>query len=429
MADRITVYCVSGGVGCTLTVKNFASYSLDTYYDAFGGYVRSTDVSQHSPAILALTDASNTLTASVPSDSRFLGWFTAPANVYAAPAVSGASSLLSSSISITKAEIEASAKVDTRSGYYICYPKFVKTVTCTYDGRGGTPSRSSDVLDVGGVFPALPTAVRGADIFDGWWTNASGGSQIKAGDAVTQTANFSLYAHWRKELICIYDPDGGSCDRYSDIVVEGGRFPELPTARLEGSETSRWYTAQTGGTEVHQGDTVTQTEDFTLYAHWNKTGTYTVTFNAGGGTSSEAQRMVNKGAAIGMLPTANWAGHTFNGWFLSPAGETAITAEYVVNDDMYLYAKWSGRPYTVTFNGNGGTPSRDTMPVTYGNQYGTLPTCYQAHKTFLGWFTAATGGTKIEPTTIFQQQSNQTLYAHWSNDDPAVKWYYLVSPT
>lgn len=237
---------------------------------------------------------------------------------------------------------------------------------------------------------------------------------------------FAIYEG--KELICTYNPNGGFCNRYFDRVRIEGIFPSLPTATWGSDTTDRWYTAITGGIEVHQGDTVTQTEDFTLYAHWNKTETCTVMFNAGEGSASESQRTVNKGAAIGTLPTATWTGHTFNGWFLSSGGGTAITAAYVVDDDIYLYAQWDGKTYTVTFNGNGGTPSQSTKSVAYGSQYGTLPTCDQTGKTFLGWFTSATGGTKIEATTIFQQQSNQILYAHWSDVDPAVKWYYLVSP-
>ena len=237
---------------------------------------------------------------------------------------------------------------------------------------------------------------------------------------------FAIYEG--KEIICTYNPNGGFCDRYFDRVRAAGVFPSLPTATWDSDTTSRWYTLPTGGTEIHRGDTVTQTEDFTLYAHWNRTETCTVTFNAGEGIASETQRTVNKGAAIGALPTATWTGHTFKGWFLSSGGGTAITSDYVVNDDLYLYAQWDSNTYTVTFNGNGGTPSQSTKSVAYGSQYGTLPYCNQTGKTFLGWFTSATGGTKVEATTIFQRQSNQTLYAHWSDVDPAVKWYYLVSP-
>lgn len=316
----------------------------------------------------------------------------------------------------------------------------------TYDSsfKGYTPQYGTWNIPSGSI-----TAIDTADyVFDGWFTiqDRSYGTVQTATTLITKNRSISLAQinsagtygisglpfvcakYIGKELICIYNPNGGFCDRYFDRVRVEGVFPALPTATWDSDTTSRWYTLPTGGTEIHEGDTVTQTEDFTLYAHWNRTETCTVTFNAGEGITSETQRIVNKGAVIGALPTATWTGHIFKGWFLSSGGGTAITAAYVVNDDLYLYAQWDSETYTVTFNGNGGTPSQSTKSVAYGSQYGTLPYCDQTGKTFLGWFTSATGGTKVEATTIFNQRSNQTLYAHWSDVDPAVKWYYLVSP-
>ena len=302
--------------------------------------------------------------------------------------------------------------------------------TVTFNANGGeTPSPSSKTVTYKSTYGTLATVSRSGYGFLGWFTDPTSGTKVNSTDTYNIIGNQTLYAHWiGNELVVTYDPNGGTSERYFDRVRIGGTFPALPTATWGSDTTSRWYTLPTGGTEIHQGDTVTQTKDFTLYAHWNRTETCTVTFNAGEGIASETQRTVNKGAVIGALPTATWTGHTFKGWFLSSGGGTAITAAYVVNDDLYLYAQWDSNTYTVTFNGNGGTPSQSTKSVAYGSQYGTLPYCNQTGKTFLGWFTSATGGTKVEATTMFNQQSNQTLYAHWSDVDPAVKWYYLVSP-
>ena len=51
--------------------------------------------------------------------------------------------------------------------------------------------------------------------------------------------------------------------------------------------------------------------------------------------------------------------------------------------------------------------------VNYGQNYGTLPTPTREGYTFLGWFTEQDGGTQITSDTIFNGNSNQTLYAHW----------------
>lgn len=69
--------------------------------------------------------------------------------------------------------------------------------------------------------------------------------------------------------------------------------------------------------------------------------------------------------------------------------------------------------YTVTFNANGGVTSTTSKTVIYGNTYGTLPTPTKSGTSFLGWFTAPTGGTKITAGTVVTTATNHTLYARW----------------
>lgn len=70
--------------------------------------------------------------------------------------------------------------------------------------------------------------------------------------------------------------------------------------------------------------------------------------------------------------------------------------------------------YTATFNANGGTtPSPQTITKAYGATLGTLPTTSRTGYTFKGWYTAASGGTKISTTTTMPA-NNVTYYAQWS---------------
>ena len=69
--------------------------------------------------------------------------------------------------------------------------------------------------------------------------------------------------------------------------------------------------------------------------------------------------------------------------------------------------------YKVTFNPNGGAVSPTSKTVTYGEPYGTLPTPQREGYGFLGWYTAASGGSKITATSTVSITANQTLYAHW----------------
>lgn len=70
--------------------------------------------------------------------------------------------------------------------------------------------------------------------------------------------------------------------------------------------------------------------------------------------------------------------------------------------------------YTVSFNTNGGSSSTKSKTVTYSGTYGTLPTPTRDGYTFDGWYTSATGGTKVTSSSKVAATSNHTLYAHWT---------------
>ena len=60
-----------------------------------------------------------------------------------------------------------------------------------------------------------------------------------------------------------------------------------------------------------------------------------------------------------------------------------------------------------------GNASYSTKYVTYGQTYGGLPTISNAQMSFLGWFTAKAGGTRITNTSIVDLTSDITLYAQY----------------
>ena len=68
--------------------------------------------------------------------------------------------------------------------------------------------------------------------------------------------------------------------------------------------------------------------------------------------------------------------------------------------------------YTVTFNGNGGSPANSTMTTT-GKKLASLPTATRSGRySFDGWYTKKNGGTKITTATVFEKDT--TVYAHWT---------------
>ena len=91
-----------------------------------------------------------------------------------------------------------------------------------------------------------------------------------------------------------------------------------------------------------------------------------------------------------------------------------------------LYAHWTPREYTVYFDPNGGSISTISKKVTYGEAYGTLPTPTRDGYTFKGWYTAASGGSRVRTSTTVTTASDHTLYAHWTLSvtefDGTIEW-------
>lgn len=140
-----------------------------------------------------------------------------------------------------------------------------------------------------------------------------------------------------------------------------------------------------------------------------------VTFNVNGGSVSQASTYVYYGQTYGTLPTPTRSHYTFNGWYTAATGGTKVTSETTVNvkGNQILYAQWTAVKYTLTLNANGGSVSPASISVSYGAEYGTLPTPTRNHYTFNGWYTAASGGTKVTNTTKMGG-GNVTIYAQWT---------------
>ena len=151
--------------------------------------------------------------------------------------------------------------------------------------------------------------------------------------------------------------------------------------------------------------------------------TYTVKFDANGGSGSMANESFTYDSAKALTANAfTKSGYAFAGWATNATAGAVVYADKasvknltaVNGGTVNLYARWTAKTYTVTFDGNGGTPSTSSKTVTYGSNYGQLATCSRTGYTLDGWYTAASGGTKVEATTTVTITANQTLYAHWT---------------
>ena len=74
------------------------------------------------------------------------------------------------------------------------------------------------------------------------------------------------------------------------------------------------------------------------------------------------------------------------------------------------------RPFTVTFDPNGGTCQITTRVFNYGEQCGALPNAYRGRFLPVGWYTQRQGGDLIRESSTFTGSSDQTWYMHWEVD-------------
>lgn len=149
-----------------------------------------------------------------------------------------------------------------------------------------------------------------------------------------------------------------------------------------------------------------------------------ITFNANGGTVSEATKTVYYGQVYGELPVPEREHYSFLGWYTEAEGGTEITAETPVTAlvNQILYAHWSRNTYKVNFNANGGSVSTTSKNVESGAKYGELPTPTRTGWTFKGWFTETSGGIQVTADTNVALSTEQTLYAIWQVNSYKATW-------
>mgnify|MGYP000830359211 FL=1 len=397
-----------------------------TYYAQWTANIRSYTATFNgngggTPSPSTITKTYGSELGTLPTCSRtgytFLGWYTAS---------SGGT------------KISSATKITGTVTYYAQWS--INSYTLTYNVNGGNAvSPASKSVQYGSAYGTLPTPTKNSNAeftyaFAGWYTAASGGTQVTA-NTTMGASNTTIYAHWtatRRSYTIGYQTTYGSLNRTSQSVAYGSKGSctlTMPSNDAQYTYTFQgWYTAANGGgTKVGSSltlETPSVTGAATYYAYVTRAANrYTFTFNANGGsTPSSSSITKNYNEAIGTLPTCSRAAdntytYAFAGWFDTSAtsGGTQLTTTTKVTSNKTWYARWTAniRSYTATFNGNGGgTPSPSTITKTYGSELGTLPTCSRTGYTFLGWYTASSGGTKISSATKIT--GTVTYYAQWS---------------
>ena len=218
-----------------------------------------------------------------------------------------------------------------------------------------------------------------------------------------------------------------SSQAYASTTLAPGSTATFKATASTGYEFVGWFDAASGGTAVSTSTTYTYKYDIsytgkTVYGRF-KAKTYTVTLNQENatttGTTSVTATYGVTMPTIATLPTRN--GYDFAGYFDAKSGGTkyynadgSSAKNWDKTSNTTLYAQWTAKEITINWNANGGSVTPTTSTYTYDGNAITLPTPSYAGHRFLGWFTAANGGTQITDVgTTNKPYTTVTYYAHW----------------
>lgn len=150
----------------------------------------------------------------------------------------------------------------------------------TFDPNGGKVSQESTAVTINKPYGTLPTPNRTGYSFAGWYTEKTGGTEVKSDTTVGKDPPTRLYAHWTANKYLVYfdanggefNTAGGTVSKKNSTVTYGSKYNSMPTpTRTGGYNFAGWYTEATGGTEITSDTTVTTAKTHILYAHWHLT--------------------------------------------------------------------------------------------------------------------------------------------------------------
>ena len=315
------------------------------------------------------------------------------------------------------------------------------TVTFNLNYAGAPAPTTAKVNDGGKVTkPADPT--RTGHTFGGWYKEAACTTAWNF-DTDTVTGNITLYAKWtpvKKNYTITLNPAGGTlpADQPSTLTTnDDGKLAALPKNPTRTDYNfQKWITST--GTEVTTD--LVFNSNTTIYAQWTKADgsaddqTYTISFDLNYTDAPTAPAAISTGADHKLtqsLPTITREGYTFDGWYTEDM--VKVSNDTLFYASVTLKAQWTKlsdtpKTFTITLDANGGTLSgAATVTTNAEGKLDSLPAApTREGYSFEGWFTAASGGKKVDLQSTFEKDS--TIYAHWTKDgeDPSDEDEYRI---
>ena len=342
------------------------------------------------------------------------------------------------------------------------------TYSITFNGNGNTGGSMTNVTGItcgGSATLTQNTFTRTGYTFAGWATTADG--DVAHADKATIsniTSNITLYAKWNAITYNItFDKENGTggttqvTATYNSSTIASITNPTRDCYTFDG-----WYSGDNGtGSLVINTTGVLQanvsgytgtngvwiaTENKTLYAKWTKNAT-TLLLQRTGSEATPAGGVAVGGdagtlnciAEQGTIASYQWKQNTKGSkdGAVNAVGTGATTANFspkptaagsywyycVATDECgnEVETTLSGcflfkALYTVTFNPNNGSVDPTSATQSESGAAIILPTPTRDEYMFTGWYTAASGGTKIgDAGDSYIPTANITLYAQWEH--------------
>ena len=214
-----------------------------------------------------------------------------------------------------------------------------------------------------------------------------------------------------------FNGNGGS-GSMEPVTVKAGTNYILPACGFTAPANQEFKAWEIGGAEYKVGDSYTVDRDTEIKALWENSvitpTTYTVTVgNDGNGTGTASPSTAAAGTTITLTATPK-TGYHFKEWEVISGGVTIKDNKFTMPNDNVevkaVFEKDAPTEFTITFDGNGGTPSVDSM-TTIDQKLSSLPRASRRGSyRFLGWYLA--DGAEITTDTVFS--ANTIVYAHWT---------------
>lgn len=241
------------------------------------------------------------------------------------------------------------------------------------------------------------------------------------------TTAFDGFAAW--QIANNYSQDNGSTSIY---VVNGGHH-------ITKSIVHQKYVVGNDGVTIVPGSSTGSSDGCTWYAVTKTDGmlTHTATITTPtNGTIHLAYTDVNSTAQDKTSTTAGLAhrtkitasadpdpGYQLSTFTVTPEGGVAsnltsgATDNHILATNATFAATFSAKTINITWNGNGGTPSKASDTWVYdAAALASLPTATNGSKIFVGWFTDPSAGSQIDNVGGSNKPTADiTYYAHWSD--------------